>query len=209
MKSINKLEVLLLLCTLLSPTAFGAEKNDSMNSGVDLAMQWKKSLPVDERDSSIGIIGGTEARSLVGMDGKLYAGIGYWSDSQENLVYSHEPQKPFEEGSSGFRGLSAVSIPGENYQQLLVTLEHSPCIIFRINPSTFKSVAEINVSAKLKEQWNTKVGYIIWKQRLQCLIPAFIISTLTLTTLSAKEMGNTQFRQLLIKPWITDPIWCL
>lgn len=357
---------MLLLCTLLVPPAFGAETTDSVNSSADFAMQWKKSLPVDERDSSIGIIGGTEARSLVGMDGRLYAGIGYWSDSQENnprlpggqvlvldspkgnwkvdlnldqrittgaaagkrryfaiamlygatfksdfkgralaqpihmllagawdragqlqvfsklgtsgawtttdlspaneshhaeirsffvyrdkvtniehvfagtrvnnvpdstriysgtfdssdekihwdktqeawgkntpdlsrttrasgritgfaecngklyasvynmiferqdgphpiwnLVYSHVPQKPFEEGSSGFRGLSAVNIPGQKYQQLLVTLEHNPCIIFRINPSTFKSVAEINVSAKLREQWNTKVGYII------------------------------------------------
>jgi hypothetical protein len=84
MKSINKLEIWLILCTLLSTPAFSAEKTDSMGSSGDFAMQWKKSLPVDDRDSGIGTIGGTEARSLVGMDGKLYAGIGYWSDSQEN-----------------------------------------------------------------------------------------------------------------------------
>jgi hypothetical protein len=80
-KIINKLELMLLLCTLLVPPAFGAETTDSVNSSADFAMQWKKSLLVDERHPSIGIIGGTEARSLVGMDGKLYAGIGYWSDS--------------------------------------------------------------------------------------------------------------------------------
>ena len=41
-----------------------------------------KSLPVDSRDSGIGTLGGTEARCLVAMDHKLYAGIGYWMDSE-------------------------------------------------------------------------------------------------------------------------------
>jgi len=48
-----------------------------------VTFEWRRSLPIDQRDTAIGIIGGTEARALAGMDGRLYAGIGYWSDSQE------------------------------------------------------------------------------------------------------------------------------
>ena len=51
--------------------------------------RWKKSLPVDFMSPAINPIGGTEARALVTMGGKLYAGIGYWEDSE-----SDNPQLP-------------------------------------------------------------------------------------------------------------------
>ncbi len=343
--------------------------NDSLNhrqGTSSFAMQWQKSLPVDERDPGIGVIGGTEARSLVGMNGRLYAGIGYWSDSKENdpqlpggqvlvldspasrwevalsldervksgqaagkrryfaiatlygatfssdfqgrplakpahvllagawdrlgqlqvfsktadskewitsdlasssvsrhaeirsfvvyrdkitnidhvfagarvnnepdatriyrgafdpstgkirwnetpetwaddspdlsrttrasgritgfaecngklyasvynmiferqdgshpswkLVFSYVPKLPFEEGSSGFRGLTAVPDRAGVQQMLLVSLEHAPCSIFCIDTKTFHAVSEINVSAFLQRQWDTQVGYVI------------------------------------------------
>src|ERR1700733_14171161 len=89
---------ILQLTLLQAPAASGSERSSTISpdkakpsetSSLDhatnlkqdaktFAMEWKSSLPVDERDRGIGIIGGTEARSLVGMDGKLYAGIGYW-----------------------------------------------------------------------------------------------------------------------------------
>jgi hypothetical protein len=43
--------------------------------------RWKQSLPVTSMSGGIGKLGGTEARSLVAMNGRLYAGIGYWEDS--------------------------------------------------------------------------------------------------------------------------------
>jgi hypothetical protein len=43
---------------------------------------WEQSLPIAWRDPQIGAIGGTEVRSLIAFDGKLFAGIGYWMDSQ-------------------------------------------------------------------------------------------------------------------------------
>ena len=56
-------------------------KAEDQNSGTKF--QWSKCLPISNTDKSIGILGGTEARSLVTMDNKLYAGIGYWMDTQE------------------------------------------------------------------------------------------------------------------------------
>lgn len=44
--------------------------------------QWSRSLAVDFLSPGIGALGGTEARSLVAFDGKLFAGIGYWRDTQ-------------------------------------------------------------------------------------------------------------------------------
>jgi hypothetical protein len=376
---------ILQLTLLQAPAASGSERSSTISldkskpsetSSLDhatnlkqdaktFAMEWKSSLPVDERDHGIGIIGGTEARSLVGMDGKLYAGIGYWSDSQQNdprlpggqvlvldspnsqwkvdldldervksgpesgkrryfaiamlygatfkfddhgralaqpvhmllagawdrlgqlqvfskttggswmtsdllsvsqsrhaeirsffvyrdkitniehvfagarinndssatriyrgafdqtegkvrwnenpeawaddtpdlsrttrasgritgftecngklyasvynmiferqdgqhpiwkLVFTYVPKEPFEEGSSGFRGISAVPADSGKQQILLVSLEHRPCTIFRIDTGTFQSVAEINVSALLQALWDTRVGYVI------------------------------------------------
>ncbi len=50
---------------------------------------WSRSLPVDSLSPAIGELGGTETRALVGLGGKLYAGIGYWSDSE-----TESPQLP-------------------------------------------------------------------------------------------------------------------
>ncbi len=48
---------------------------------------WRRSLPIRPGDPSITKIGGTEVRALAVFDGKLYAGIGYWVDTErENLT---------------------------------------------------------------------------------------------------------------------------
>jgi hypothetical protein len=49
-----------------------------------VTFQFQKSLPVDWMSPGIRALGGTEARGLVSFDGKLYAGIGYWSDRAKN-----------------------------------------------------------------------------------------------------------------------------
>jgi len=43
---------------------------------------WKQSLPVRFGDPGIAAIGGTEARALVTFDKRLFAGIGYWMDTE-------------------------------------------------------------------------------------------------------------------------------
>ena len=43
---------------------------------------WKQSLPVRSGDPAINPIGGTEVRSLVAFDNKLFAAIGYWMDTE-------------------------------------------------------------------------------------------------------------------------------
>jgi hypothetical protein len=45
---------------------------------------WRRSLPVDSMSPGIGSFGGTELRALATMDGSLYAGNGYWRDSQQS-----------------------------------------------------------------------------------------------------------------------------
>ncbi len=48
---------------------------------------WRQSLPIRSGDPGIGKIGGTEVRALAIFDGKLFAAIGYWKDTeQENLA---------------------------------------------------------------------------------------------------------------------------
>lgn len=48
---------------------------------------WRQSLPIRSGDPGIGKIGGTEVRALAVFDGKLFAAIGYWKDTeQENLA---------------------------------------------------------------------------------------------------------------------------
>ena len=42
---------------------------------------WTRSLAVDFQSKGIGALGGTETRSLVAFDGRLFAGIGYWRDT--------------------------------------------------------------------------------------------------------------------------------
>ena len=46
------------------------------------AFAWSRSLPVEWMSPETRTLGGTETRSLVPFKGKLYAAIGYWSDSQ-------------------------------------------------------------------------------------------------------------------------------
>ena len=45
-------------------------------------ISWRRSLPVTFMDPAIKTLGGTEARALVTMGGKLYAAIGYWEDRE-------------------------------------------------------------------------------------------------------------------------------
>jgi hypothetical protein len=45
---------------------------------------WSRSLPVDFLSPAVGTLGGTETRSLVEFDGKLFAGIGYWRDTEQD-----------------------------------------------------------------------------------------------------------------------------
>lgn len=49
-------------------------------------------MPVTYGDSSIGKIGGTELRSIVSMNGQLYAANGYWRDSESNNPSLPGPQ---------------------------------------------------------------------------------------------------------------------
>jgi hypothetical protein len=45
---------------------------------------WHESLPIVSMSQDIGAIGGTELRSLVAFDGKLFAANGYWVDSEQS-----------------------------------------------------------------------------------------------------------------------------
>jgi len=101
-------------------------------------------------------------------NGKLYASVYNMIFERQDgphpswkLVFKFTPQQPFGNGSSGFRGLSVVLDPTGTRQMLLVSLEHRPCRILRIDPRNFQSVPEINLSAVLSKQWDTPVGYMI------------------------------------------------
>ena len=54
-----------------------------------LTFAWRESLPLKSMSPQIDDIGGTEVRSLTTMGEKLYAGVGYWSDSR-----SRDPRLP-------------------------------------------------------------------------------------------------------------------
>jgi len=57
--------------------------NGSQTTASDVSpYRWSRSLPVNFQSPGIGVLGGTEARSLVPFDRKLFAGIGYWRDTQ-------------------------------------------------------------------------------------------------------------------------------
>jgi len=76
-------------------------------------------------------------------------------------VWTYEPKKPLENGSSGFRGLTAVANPDGEGQVLLVSLEHNPGQIFRVDPRTWTSTREMNVTNYLEQAFGTKSGYVI------------------------------------------------
>jgi hypothetical protein len=64
---------------------FGTSEISWINSQSQFV--WKQSLPIRSGDPAIGPIGGTEVRSLVAFDNKLFAAIGYWMDTEsENVV---------------------------------------------------------------------------------------------------------------------------
>jgi hypothetical protein len=44
---------------------------------------WNQSLPIRSGDPRITAIGGTEVRTLVAFDNKLFASIGYWMDTEK------------------------------------------------------------------------------------------------------------------------------
>jgi hypothetical protein len=101
-------------------------------------------------------------------NGKLYASVYNTIFERQDgphpswkLVYKYNPERPFEERSSGFRGLTAVSDQSGQNQILLFSLEHTPCRIFRFDTKTLQAVAEKNVSASLQSLWGTRVGYVI------------------------------------------------
>jgi hypothetical protein len=60
--------------------SLGPSVKSRINSNSPLI--WKQSLPIRSTDPAIGRIGGTEVRSLVAFDNKLFAAIGYWMDSE-------------------------------------------------------------------------------------------------------------------------------
>jgi hypothetical protein len=68
--------VVLVLCFLPVLSASSQEASASFPK-----FNWSRSLPVDSQSPVIGELGGTEARSLVSMGGKIYAGIGYWENT--------------------------------------------------------------------------------------------------------------------------------
>jgi hypothetical protein len=59
----------------------------SGGSGIEAAQvplfSWRRSLPIDSTSPGIGPFGGTELRALATMNEALYAGNGYWRDSQQ------------------------------------------------------------------------------------------------------------------------------
>ena len=57
-------------------------RSTSLNVNPFPSMSWIQSLPVAFNNPAIFPFGGTEARSLVFMDGSLYAGIGDWEDPE-------------------------------------------------------------------------------------------------------------------------------
>lgn len=60
---------------------------NAVHSQVLPDIRWRKSLNTGSRDSSGNLLGGTEIRSLVAFDGKLFAGNGYWTDRDINKQY--------------------------------------------------------------------------------------------------------------------------
>lgn len=54
--------------------------------------QWSQSLPITFEDPGIGTYGGTEIRSIVDLDGYLYAANGYFNDSESTNPKLPAPQ---------------------------------------------------------------------------------------------------------------------
>ncbi len=101
-------------------------------------------------------------------NGKLYASVFNMiferHDGNEpvwKMVYRYQPVTPLMGASSGFRGLTSIDDPASGHQSLIVSLEHRPCVIVKIDPANFRGTVEINASKFLQEQWQTKVGYMI------------------------------------------------
>jgi hypothetical protein len=70
---------------LARPPARAASRAESGNGAAQAQLfSWRRSLPVDSMSPGIGAFGGTELRALATMDGSLYAGNGYWHDSQQS-----------------------------------------------------------------------------------------------------------------------------
>ena len=57
-----------------------------------LSFSWSKFLAIKYEDPTIGRIGGTELRSIVPMEGKLYAGNSYWQDADRGNPALPGPQ---------------------------------------------------------------------------------------------------------------------
>jgi hypothetical protein len=106
--------------------------------------------------------------AFVECNGKLYASVFNMIFERQDgphpiwkLVYEYLPQRPFEDGSSGLRGLSAVPDRSGKDEVLLFTTEHWPSTMFRMDTKTFQAVAELPISIFLRRRWDTKVGYVV------------------------------------------------
>jgi poly(A) polymerase len=77
---------LLVFTGTLNAVSFNISERLGGNSPTFL---WHQSLPVQSFSPSVNPIGGTEARVLTSMNHRLYAGIGYWKDTELN-----NPQLP-------------------------------------------------------------------------------------------------------------------
>jgi len=130
--------------------------------------QTPESWGMDTPDLAMTTKNSSRITGFAECDGKLYVSVYNMIFQRQDgpnpswkLVFKYVPKRPFENGSSGFRGLTAVANRSGTNQVLLVSLEHKPCTIFRIDPRTLKAVAEINVSTFLQEQWGAPAGYVI------------------------------------------------
>jgi len=87
-RSIATLLVLLVaLGVLLAATAIRLAQSQQSQQHTFPEFIWKQSLPIRSGDPGITKIGGTEVRALAVFDGKLFAAIGYWMDTErENLA---------------------------------------------------------------------------------------------------------------------------
>jgi hypothetical protein len=62
---------------------------------------------------------------------------------------------------SGFRGATCVPNPAGPGGALLLALEDSPSIVYRVNLQDFSAVQELNVSRFLSEAWHSRVTYAL------------------------------------------------
>jgi hypothetical protein len=151
----------------IEPAIYSGAYDPSVAGGI----RWDASPEAWQGDTSTLVTTTKGSQRITGMaecNGRLYASVynaiyerqdgpqASWSP-----MWRYDPQSPFENGSSGLRGLTAIPNPDGPGELLLVTLEHKPGLVFRVDPRTGKSIIEANISTQLSQLLSTRVGYVI------------------------------------------------